>query len=40
MKVVLMSGFSNVHLITARGWAFVQKPFKPANVKASIEEVI
>ncbi len=40
LKVILMSGFSNVNLVIQRGWRFIQKPFKPANVKASIEDVI
>lgn len=40
IKVILMSGFSNVSLVVERGWKFIQKPFKAAQVKKLLEEVI
>ena len=41
LKVILMSGFSYAQLIVHRaGWKFVQKPFKPSDIKQKIEEVL
>jgi two-component system, cell cycle sensor histidine kinase and response regulator CckA len=40
IKVILMSGFSHMHVVVQRGWRFVQKPFKPADIKETIEEVL
>jgi two-component system, cell cycle sensor histidine kinase and response regulator CckA len=40
IKVILMSGFSHMHLALQRGWKFIQKPFKPSTVKETLEEVL
>ena len=40
IKVILMSAVSRLHLVLQRGWKFLQKPFKPADVKKTIEEVL
>lgn len=40
IKVILMSGFSRMHVILRRGWEFIQKPFKPSDVKETIEKIL
>jgi len=40
IKVVLMSGFSHAHVVVQKGWKFIQKPFRPADVKNTIKEVL
>jgi hypothetical protein len=35
-----MSGFSHAHVVVQYGWRFVQKPFKPTDIKETIKEVL
>ena len=40
IKVILMSGFSHIQVVAQRGWKFIQKPFRPAEVEEIIKKVI
>ncbi len=40
VKVILMSGFSHMQIALRSGWTFIQKPFKPAVVKETIEKAL
>jgi two-component system cell cycle sensor histidine kinase/response regulator CckA len=40
IKVILMSGFSRVHVILQRGWEFIQKPFTLDDVRKTIKEIL
>jgi CheY-like chemotaxis protein len=40
MKVILMSGYSRFQIVLRRGWEFVQKPFKPSDLKETIKKVL
>jgi DNA-binding NtrC family response regulator len=40
LKVILMSGYSYAQVTLRRGWKFIQKPFKPSDIKETINEVL
>jgi len=40
IKVILMSGFSQMQVALRGGWRFIQKPFRPSVIKATIEEIL
>lgn len=40
LKVILISGYSHFQIVLRRGWEFIQKPFKPADMKETIERVL
>ncbi len=38
LKVILLSGYSHARIVLERGWKFVQKPFRPQELKKAIED--
>ena len=40
IKVILMSGYSRFQIVLRSGWEFIQKPFKPSEVKQKIDEIL
>jgi two-component system cell cycle sensor histidine kinase/response regulator CckA len=38
LQVILLSGYSNAHIVLQRGWKFIQKPFQPHQLKAVVED--
>ncbi len=38
LKVILLSGYSKAQIAFQRGWKFIQKPFKPQQLKDAVED--
>lgn len=38
LKVILVSGYSQARIGFQRGWKFVQKPFRPEELKTAVED--
>jgi two-component system cell cycle sensor histidine kinase/response regulator CckA len=38
LQVILLSGYSHTRIVLQRGWKFIQKPFKPQELKAAVED--
>ena len=37
VRVILLSGYSKMRIILHRGWKFIQKPFRPQELKEAVE---
>jgi two-component system cell cycle sensor histidine kinase/response regulator CckA len=40
IKVILLSGYSRVQIALQRGWKFIQKPFRPQQLKDAVEDTL
>ncbi|MDQ6676183.1 MAG: response regulator [Acidobacteriota bacterium] len=38
LKVILVSGYSQARIGLQRGWKFIQKPFRPEELKTAVED--
>jgi DNA-binding NtrC family response regulator len=38
MKVILLSGYLKARLVLQGGWKFIQKPFRPQELKEAVED--
>jgi len=38
LRVILLSGYSQVQIVLQRGWKFIQKPFRSQDLKAAVED--
>ena len=38
LQIILLSGYSHAQIVLQRGWKFIQKPFRPQELKAAVED--
>ena len=38
LQVILLSGYSHTRIVLQREWKFIQKPFRPQELKTAIED--